>query len=195
MKGNMDEDNAEIDNLTQTTTQLADAITALTGKGSGEAALLKVKTLLKKTTLSEMNLEETNKISQLLQAGPNVFESYNSQSGQIVGILKQMHARMTQDLEERKASLAENQAASKAQAESRQAEIDLLNERYASKVEALARAEANLARSKQELTAASGAFDAAVKFLAEINIKEEKTEKDYAARTKARNQEIQLEEF
>mmetsp|Transcript_10442 Transcript_10442/g.23643 ORF Transcript_10442/g.23643 Transcript_10442/m.23643 type:complete len:700 (+) Transcript_10442:78-2177(+) len=119
------------------------------------------------------------------------YPSYASQSGEIVGILKQLKEDMEKDLsEEQKQEIA---AAAKFAAlrEAKESEISL-GEKMAEKSEdELADTDNALAEAKEDLEQENAKLDENVKFMNNLNTTCETAEEDFDTRKKARLTEIQ----
>jgi len=121
--------------------------------------------------------------------GKPAFKSYNRQSGRIVGILEQMLTTQKKNLAENKQELDEKtQNCDKLNAQFT-AQLKGATTQYDSKMDQLGNAETRLAEAKVERRDAGKAYDNAVAMLGEIKVKEEATQKDMDARTKARSVE------
>jgi len=127
----------------------------------------------------------------LVQTGqPVAAQSYSPQSGQIFGILKQMKEEFESDLSaaqkaEMKAAeeFAELKAASEKAIAAGTVSLDEMEEEHAATTKALSDAKEDL-----ETTRATRGAD--VKFLRDLKLKCQELDREYAARSKARGEEV-----
>merc|ERR1719160_297223 len=128
--------------------------------------------------------------SALVQTGQPLTQSYEPQSGQIFGILKQMKEEFENDLSsEQKAELkaAEEYDALKASSEKSidagAAKLDEMEEEYAANTKALSDAKEDFGTTQEQRSAD-------VKFLRELKLKCKDLDREYAKRSKARGDEV-----
>jgi len=123
------------------------------------------------------------------QAG--YYPSYAAQSGEIVGILKQMMEDMTADLSE--AQKQETAAAKKFAAlrEAKETEISEGEKMAEKKEDELAQTDNALAEAKEDLEQENAKLDENVKFMQNLNTTCETAEEDFESRKKVRMTEIQ----
>mmetsp|Transcript_37589 Transcript_37589/g.90310 ORF Transcript_37589/g.90310 Transcript_37589/m.90310 type:complete len:692 (+) Transcript_37589:83-2158(+) len=126
-----------------------------------------------------------------LSQQPAGFKSYNAKSGKILGILKQMKEGMEKNLAE--ATEAENnkQAAFDELRASLLAEIDSQNSQIEDDTNELTDTRVHLENAKQDRKVTTQNRDADTEFLAELEQKCANADKEYDARVKDRNQELE----
>jgi len=131
------------------------------------------------------------------EANPNALEgnaagakSYNSRSGGILGILKEMADELARDLKEaQKADLAAEENFQNLKA-AKLAEIAAATEQKKAKEEQLAKLLEDVAQAKEDLEATQAALEADQQFLATLEKNCAEEEKLYQERVKVRSEEI-----
>merc|ERR1719480_599608 len=131
------------------------------------------------------------------EANPNALEgnaagakSYNSRSGGILGILKEMADEFARDLKEaQKADLAAEENFQNLKA-AKLAEIKAATEQKEAKEEQLAKLLEDVAQAKEDLEATQAALEADQAFLATLEKNCAEEEKLYQERVKVRSEEI-----
>lgn len=129
-------------------------------------------------------------LQAFLQQPAGAGESYAPASGQVFGVLKQMKDTFESNLSD--AQKAEVQAASEFAAvkAAKNAEIAAAVTSLKAKQQGLADSDDALANAKEALQLTRDALSADQKFLMDLNLRCQQTDKDYEARTKTRSDEI-----
>merc|ERR1719271_1914733 len=171
--------------MVETIAALTDAIAVLSKHN-----FLSVKTSLASIKAGPM-LEGLKARALALLKQPAGYKSYNSRSGEIFGILKQMKETFEQDLsKEQKDEKDEQQRFEELIAEKKKG-IEVARERKNTKVTELSEAEIALVNAKHDLKDTRENLSADQKFLVDMKEKCAMSDKEYAERTKSRQEEIE----
>jgi chromosome segregation ATPase len=126
-----------------------------------------------------------------LNQQPANFKSYNSQSGKILGVLKQMKEGMEKNLAEAVANENSAQSNFDGLKASLLAEVNSQNQQVEDDTSSLADTRLHLENAKHDKETTTDARDADTEFLADLEKKCASSEAEYNARVKDRNQEIE----
>jgi hypothetical protein len=151
-------------------------------------------------SLSTYSTAETDTIQRAIKSAStfmqakhseDYYPSYNAQSGEIMGVLKELKDQMTGDLSESQQAELSRKEGFEALRSSKQAEIDAAHSQAEQKEDELAQAAMNLAESKEDIEQTTAALTEEQKFL--LNLKDtcENADVNFEKRKGARLAEIQ----
>jgi hypothetical protein len=131
--------------------------------------------------------------SSFMQArdGQSYFPSYNAQSGEIFGVLKQLKEEMTADLKEAQKTEAAKAAGFAELREAKTAEIENGEKMAETKEDEKAKADNDLAEAKEDLQQTTGALAEDEKFSGNVEKQCKEAEANFEKRKEARLAEIQ----
>ena len=179
------------------------------GKNHGEESFVQVKAMVQHINLKYANLlrDDWNSIvdppltaflknhknSRVMtgleqQSGPG-YQSYGAQSGQVLGMLKQMQDTFTANLKTSRSTEASQLASFNKLKAAKEAELASQNEQKDDKTEDKANADQNNSQAKEDLAATEESLSANQAFLANVKSECSKADAEYAARMKTRNEE------
>merc|ERR1719482_2516310 len=121
---------------------------------------------------------------------PTGAKSYNSRSGEIFGILQQMKETFEQNLSKEQKDEAEAQKRFEELVQEKKVGIEAARERKNTKVTELSEAEIALVNAKHDLKDTRKNLSADQKFLVDMKEKCSASDKEFAERTKSRQEEI-----
>jgi len=146
-----------------------------------------VKKALKASAFASLDGMNSKKMDAFLQAP--FTGTYSAQSGEVVGILKDMRDTFTRNLNQARIKEAEAQAAHEKYLKAMGEALEAMEKSYASKQSELASNDAALSSAKDKLKAATEALAAAEDFLAKLLEMCAAKAKEYDERTMMRAQE------
>jgi len=129
-------------------------------------------------------------LQALLQSPTQSAKSYNSRSGEIFGILKQMQETFTQNLESARKEEAEAEARFDELVGSKQDQISKAEDRIKEKTAELAASNEAIVQGKKDLKDTEASLSADEQFLVDLADHCENGSKEYAERTASRNEEL-----
>merc|ERR550534_1328392 len=153
-----------------------------------EASLLKLKTTIRKALIaSDMDSRKLARVDSFLQAP--FTGTYSAQSGEVVGILKDMRDTFTRNLNQARLKEAAAQEAHEKYLEAMGSALEAMEKSYKSKQGDLAANDASLGKKKEKLAAAVKDKAAAEEFLEKLLDMCAAKSKEYDERTMLRAQE------
>mmetsp|Transcript_4731 Transcript_4731/g.10051 ORF Transcript_4731/g.10051 Transcript_4731/m.10051 type:complete len:726 (+) Transcript_4731:2114-4291(+) len=180
--------------LVQSIAALKNAIQLLS-KQNGGSALLHISKMVKfvvdrrTTPLAGLSDQQHASLTQFLQQ-PASAGSYNSQSGEIFGILTSMLEEMEKDLEEGRSKESKDGEDYQDLKSTKSAENDAGKTAIATKKQELARTQEKLENAKEDLDDTRAALSADTKFLSDLKLRCQSTDKEYSDRVAERQTEI-----
>jgi hypothetical protein len=177
---------AEEKELLETIQALTEALGVL-GKHN-EPALAQVAAHLKAHNFQHLEGMKQRVISMLQQ--PENYKSYNARSGEIYGILKTMKEEFEESLAKTQKEEAEAQQRFEELIAEKKAGIEKARERKNTKVTEKSDAEVALVNAKHDLKNVREGLSADQKFLVDLKLKCSSSDKEYAARSQERQEEL-----
>merc|ERR1719327_6635 len=184
---------------TQNLAALTKAIAALE-KGAYGADDLGAKTLFLQTTsaavlrrlsiTAQISEADRDLLSEFLSARQGGSAGYAPQSGEIIGILKQMKDTMEKDLAEITAAEEEAKATFESMLEAKLKQIDALTKEVEDKLQRVGTAGVELVNMKEDLDDTKKSLEEDKKFLADMDKLCEEKKKEWAERCKTRAEEL-----
>jgi len=177
---------AEEKELLETISALTQALGVLAKHN--EPALLSLKAKLEAHNFRHLEGMKQRVLAMLQQ--PENYKSYNSRSGEIYGILKTMKEEFEGSLAKTQKEEAEAQARFEDLIAEKKAGIEKARERKNTKVTEKSEAEVALVNAKHDLKNVREGLSADQKFLVDLKLKCSASDKEYAARSKERQEEL-----
>merc|ERR1719506_3524912 len=176
---------AEEKELLETIAALTEALGVLAKHN--EPALLAVARRLKAHDFWHLEGMKQRVLAMLQQ--PENYKSYNARSGEIYGILKTMKEEFEGTLAKTQKEEAEAQQRFEELIAEKKAGIEKVRERKNTKVTEKSEAEVALVNAKHDLKNVREGLSADQKFLVDLKLKCSASDKEYAARSKERQEE------
>eukprot|EP00451_Oxyrrhis_marina_P007066 CAMPEP_0204304590 /NCGR_PEP_ID=MMETSP0468-20130131/84490_1 /ASSEMBLY_ACC=CAM_ASM_000383 /TAXON_ID=2969 /ORGANISM="Oxyrrhis marina" /LENGTH=665 /DNA_ID=CAMNT_0051283915 /DNA_START=68 /DNA_END=2065 /DNA_ORIENTATION=+ len=180
--------------LVQSIAALKNAIQVLSKQHGGESLLHVSKVLRfvmdrRADSFAGLSQQQHSTLTQFLQQ-PASAGSYNSQSGEIFGILRSMLEEMEKDLEEGRTSETQDKQQYQDMKFSKTEENDAGKKAIATKKQELATTREKLENNKEDLDDTRAALSADTKFLSDLKLRCQSTDKEYSDRVAERQTEI-----
>merc|ERR1719482_2190422 len=177
---------AEEKEMVETIAALTQAVEVLSKHNPG--AFISVQTSLQRLKLG--HLEGMKQRAQALLQQPAGYQSYNSRSGEIFGILKTMKEEFETNLKSTRADEAAAQARFEDLVAEKKRGIAAAQERKNTKTTEMSNAKSALVQAKADLKDVRSNLDADTKFLVDLKEKCSQSDKEFNERVKARQEEM-----
>jgi len=145
---------------------------------------------LKSEATKEVLAASQRKLVESFLQQPAGFNSYNSRSGEIFGLLKQMKETFDSNLSASQKDEASAQSEYAALKSAKTREIQAAKDQVLEKTTQLAETDEALAHAKHDLSRTRAALSADTKFLLDLNERCTNSDAEFAERTKMRNTEM-----
>merc|ERR1719482_1548176 len=177
---------AEEKEMVETIAALTQAVEVLSKHNPG--AFISVQTSLQRLKLG--HLEGMKQRAQALLQQPAGYQSYNSRSGEIFGILKTMKEEFETNLKSTRADEAAAQARFEDLVAEKKRGIAAAQERKNTKTTEMSNAKSALVQAKADLKDVRSNLDADTKFLVDLKEKCSQSDTEFNERVKARQEEM-----